>query len=1482
MNLQDNSKGNLTYGEELYRSLFTDNQSVMLLINPDTGEIIDANPAASSFYGWSISEICRKNISEINTLEKEDIIAEMQKAKEEKRKHFEFKHRLANGSIRDVEIYSGPILHGESTLLYSLIHDITERKLNELALKESEALYHSILQASPDNITITDLGGIILFASAKALEMFGYEQIGQFMNRNINDFIAQEDKERAVQEIVKMHQGILSGPGEYKALRFDGSIFDVEVNGEFIRNTEGIPIKMVFVVRDITERKTAEELRNQQLFYTKALNDIAECIIKNDNAVEILETANRIIGETLQLDRALIYDVSFDKNIITGLCEWLRLDHPEIAPTKGEYPIGMFLNPLTEVKNTRKFIESHSDAVNDFFKHDGSGEILHQQMNIKSLIWYPFSFYENGYYLFTLNQILEHRQWTTADIGFLESVTNQIGFALVKIKLLEELRQREEALNLAQEIAKMGSWEHNLLKNELKGSYNNDRLLGLGLNDKKENLYDYFFSLVHPDDIELLKFIQEGKFKEGETKIVSHRIILPDGTVKWLQNNIVPVFNSGKLVALQGVNIDITEIKLAEEKIRFQNERLNAIIKSMPDLIFVSDRDGNYLEYFKPEKAELLIPEEKLIGSNVNDAFDKETANLHIAKIEECLRTNTLISYEYNRKLKDKVSYFEARLISLGNDTVLRFVRDITDTKNKEKKIKELNTNLERKVEERTQQLSETNENLRKLVEERTQIYEALKESESRFSLFMDYLPALVFIKDFDSRMIYSNNAMDISLGASQWVGKSLFELFDRETAERIIEDDKKTIQTGYQIIEESFQNLNGEIHHYETQKFVIPREGREFLLGGIALDITKRKQAEELLEQTRHNYETFFNTIDDFLFVLDEQGNMIHTNNTVINRLEYTTEELLSKSVLMVHPAERREEAGRIVGEMLAGTSDYCPVPLVTKSGKEISVETRVKPGFWDGKAVIFGVSKDVSQLVISEEKFSRAFHSSSALMAISGYEDGIYIDVNDTFVKTLEFSRNEIIGNDSTKLNVFVKPENRSLIYSELKESKEVKEIEIEFRAKSGKIITGLFSADFIYVGNRLCLLTLVVDITERKKADEETKKARLEAEKANHAKSEFLSRMSHELRTPMNSILGFAQLLQLGEPSNPQKKGLNHILNSGKHLLNLIDEVLDISSIEAGKYSLSLEPVQIGGIIREMMDVIQPLATARNIRFEFIYSAEDKQFVSADRQKLKQVLLNLLNNAVKYNRENGFIIVSTKSILQEDGSDVCLRISITDSGLGIDAENIPKLFIPFERIGAEKSQVEGTGLGLALSKKMVETMGGKIGVESIKGEKTTFWIELTQIQHQIERPEKAGLIKASGIKPSENSGTILYIEDNESNIELVREVLSIQRPGMQLVTSFTGGEAIELAVNFKPDLILLDLDLPDIHGSEVFERLKEDKRTNSIPVIIISADAMPDQPVSLLNAGVRQYLTKPFDLIKFIEEIDKWTGTLNNINK
>jgi signal transduction histidine kinase len=378
----------------------------------------------------------------------------------------------------------------------------------------------------------------------------------------------------------------------------------------------------------------------------------------------------------------------------------------------------------------------------------------------------------------------------------------------------------------------------------------------------------------------------------------------------------------------------------------------------------------------------------------------------------------------------------------------------------------------------------------------------------------------------------------------------------------------------------------------------------------------------------------------------------------------------------------------------------------------------------------------------------------------------------------------------------------------------------------------------------------------------AQHEMRRAQEEATTANLAKTRFLSRMSHELRTPLNAILGFGQVLEVTPDLDAEDRdAVRHIVKAGRHLLDLIDEVLDLSRIEAGTLAISLEPVQAAEVVADAVGLIRPLADSRQIAL-VVAPVAPGLHVSTDRQRCRQVLLNLLANAVKYNRDGG--TVEVRCVPADAGR---LRLSVTDTGPGIPPERLDRLFEPFDRLGAEGSGVEGTGLGLALSKQLVELMDGTIGVRSEPGEGTTAWVDLPSAD---EPPEPAVAVEHRPLPGTTGRTRLLLIEDNASNLRVVEAMLR-SRPGITVVPAMLGRLALELASELVPDVVVLDLHLPDMPGEDVLHRLRADPRTRAIPVVVASADATAGRQRQILADGAYAYLSKPLDHGRFLEVVD-----------
>lgn len=626
---------------------------------------------------------------------------------------------------------------------------------------------------------------------------------------------------------------------------------------------------------------------------------------------------------------------------------------------------------------------------------------------------------------------------------------------------------------------------------------------------------------------------------------------------------------------------------------------------------------------------------------------------------------------------------------------------------------------------------------------------------------------------------------------------------------------------------------------------------------------------------------------------VADVYGRIIHVNDKLCEISGYSRDELLDQNHNILKSGYHDKSFYKNLWDTISrGEIWHGVICNKTKSGGEYWVDSTIVPFLDDtGKPYKYvSVRTDVTMLRASEDRLSR----SQEFANIGTWDWNISSNElywSDQMWPLFGFDKKNVNPTYENFIDA-IHPDDRELVTNAIRDcSENGKTYNIEHRIvwPDGSIHWLHESGNMVRNTNEapVNMLGVVRDITEFKTTEQKMMLAREEAEKANLEKSKFLSSMSHELRTPMNSIVGFSQLLQMSKTqplTELQENNVGEIMVAGNHLMNLIDDVLDLSKIEAGHIELSQSNVDINSIVKESIQLIMPLAQSRGIEIAIICNdksiehsqlEKDNYFAHTDKTRFKQIILNLLSNATKYNREGGKITLAYNKI--EDGR---LKLTVTDTGEGLTFEQQDQLFTAFNRLGLEKTDVEGSGIGLVITKKIVELMGGKIGVISKVGEGSTFWVELPinsdEPVETIKNKSKTKSTDKSNVKQNNEKKSVLYIEDNPANLRLVEQVLECI-PYIKMWSAPEPLLGLELAGEHIPDLILLDINLPGMDGYQVLKKLRKQESTKDIPVIAISANAMPKDINKGKEAGFDGYITKPINIKELLEEVQ---GKLENV--
>ncbi|WP_180954901.1 PAS domain-containing hybrid sensor histidine kinase/response regulator [Bacillus sp. V3-13] len=658
-----------------------------------------------------------------------------------------------------------------------------------------------------------------------------------------------------------------------------------------------------------------------------------------------------------------------------------------------------------------------------------------------------------------------------------------------------------------------------------------------------------------------------------------------------------------------------------------------------------------------------------------------------------------------------------------------------------------------------------------------------------------------------------------------------------------------------------------------------ILRDGKVIEVIGSCVDISDRKNMEEELRKKTNLYRSVLTTMSEGIFLIDKSRTITNLNENV--------EEILGIKSGIFSETTMNESGIEFVRE--DGTLwDYKDLPGMDTTDNGTIVKDAVM-GVKENGHIKKWISVNSKPLALNEESASLVSFSDISLQKKQELElkemntfNEILMENTKSGILVIDENRNILLINKALReifgINCDEKVEGVfvGLFHSAFTEtenfSKEIEEIAakraastLTVRSNNGYIFKLHYSPLNLKNRGQAHLWTFE-DITEMSKLQESTLKAQEEAVKANMAKSDFLSKMSHELRTPLNGILGFAQLLELEKTLNDrQQTFVKNIITSGGHLLNLINEILDVSRIETGKLQITSKMIHASKLIDECIGMMSPLAEKNNIAIIVDIANIADLYIYADPVRLRQVMLNLIDNAIKYNKENGRVNISCEKMNND------ITVYIKDTGIGFSNEHVDDIFEPFYRI--KETNTEGTGIGLSLTRQLIQLMGGSIGAKSVKGKGSTFWFSLP-IHHEFELTEYEDI--DSNISPFEIGkkfkSTILYIEDNLSNIDLLKEIIEAQT-NYSVIIANSGKEGLDIIKNKKIDLVLLDINLPDINGYQVFDELKQHEHTDKIPVIAISANAINKDIQYTLDKGFADYITKPININEFLLTIKKY---------
>ncbi len=942
-----------------------------------------------------------------------------------------------------------------------------------------------------------------------------------------------------------------------------------------------------------------------------------------------------------------------------------------------------------------------------------------------------------------------------------------------------------------------------------------------------------FLDFVHPEDFApTVEAMQKLDQQQNVLNFVN-RYRSKDGSYRFIEWCSVP---AGKLIysAARDITLRIRE----KREIESSRDHLESILSHVPAIIYslVTTDDFAKFTYISQNV-------EKILGHTPEDFYGSslfQRDHIHpedLQKVGERFKHEpTQGSYELGEyRIRNKAGeyqwIYDKQTITIQPNGIREIIGawwDITELKKAEFQLREAEKQI--------------------------------RDREARYTSLFNQSHDAVFILDLQGKVLESNNRAEELLGFTKTELKGLPLERTSATPEQSHQVLKQLLSGAkIPLYERLFKKKDGSTVPVEiTTELVRDEEGFPTHIQSVVRDISERKRIESKLIESEDNFRTFFETMDDMIFVADKQGRIYFTNGSAAKKLGYSLEELTGMHVLDVHPEDKRKEAEAIFAEMFAGKRTTCPLPLARKDHSLIPVETRIWFGMWGGRECLFGVSKDLSQEQAALQLFNKIFEKNPTLMVISSAPEGRFFEANQAFVEKTGYTREEALGKLPEELGLSDKPETARVIRDTLSKDGSIHNLEMKIKTKRGEILDGLFSGEFFEIQGKKMYLTVIADITAQKKAE-------ILALQASKTKSEFLANMSHEIRTPLNGVVGFAELLLKTQLSLSQRQYVENLATAARSLMEIINEILDFSKIEAGKLELEKTRADLVQLLQSTVDIVKLNAAQKGLELLLAIQPNIPRFAVVDSVRLKQILVNLLGNAVKFTQVGEVELSLTFEV--KEGDTGIFRFSIRDTGIGIDSDQKKKLFNAFTQADSSVTRkYGGSGLGLVISNLLAKKMGSEIRVESEKGIGSTFSFAIETCYEPRDEPP---------FSPEKPIARALIVDDNLRQCQILREQLRAWRIEAEVCAD--GLTALKSISRSDPfDVVLIDSQMPYLDGIETI-RIARDKYYRALDknaIILLNAELndprIAEAQKEFSIQGVLNKPVKPEELRKVLENL------------